>query len=41
MITNAMKMNQCYAGECSISDEELNADATRFFELLKDFNESL
>jgi hypothetical protein len=31
-----MKMNQCYASECSISDEEPNANA-----LLKDFNESL
>jgi len=35
---DAMIMNQGYAGECSIMDEESNADATRFFEILKDFD---
>jgi hypothetical protein len=38
MIMDAMIMNQGYAGECSIMDEESNADATRFFEILKDFD---
>jgi len=27
--------------ECSIIDEEPNANATRFFDILKDFNEPL
>jgi hypothetical protein len=36
MIMDAMRMNQCYAGKCSIVDEELNTDVTRFLKLLKD-----
>ena len=31
MVIDVMKMNQDYASECSIIDEELNADTTRFF----------
>jgi hypothetical protein len=38
MVIDAMIMNQGYAGKCSIMDEESNADATRFFEILKDFD---
>jgi hypothetical protein len=41
MVMNAMRMNQGYAGECSIVDEESNASAAWFFDLLKDSNESL
>jgi len=36
MIMNVMGMNQCYVGQYSIIDEELNADATKFFDFLKD-----
>jgi hypothetical protein len=36
MIMNVMRMNQCYVGQYSIIDEELNADATKFFDFLKD-----
>jgi len=38
---DAMRMNQSHVGQCSIVDEEPNADATRFFDLLKDFDELL
>jgi sugar-specific transcriptional regulator TrmB len=31
MIIDVMRMNQGYVNEYSIIDEELNADATRFF----------
>jgi len=41
MIMDAMRMSQGYAGECSIVDEEPNANTTRFLDLLKDFNEPL
>jgi len=36
-----LRMNQGYAGECSIVDEEPNAEAIRFFELLKDSDKLL
>ena len=35
MIMNVMRINQGDASEYSIVDEELNADATEFFDLLK------
>jgi hypothetical protein len=35
------RMNQGYASECSIIDKEPNANAARFFELIKDFDEPL
>jgi hypothetical protein len=41
MVMDAMRMNQSHVGQCSIVDEEPNADATRFFDLLKDFDEPL
>jgi len=41
MVMDAMKINQGYVGECSIIDEESNADATIFFYLLKDYDEPL
>ena len=41
MVMDAMRINQGYIGECSIIDEESNTDATRFFDLLKDYNEPL
>ena len=41
MIIDAMRMNQGHASQCPIVDEEPNADATRFFDLLKDFDEPL
>jgi hypothetical protein len=41
MIMDAMGMNQDYASECSIINKKPNADTTRFFKLLKDFNEPL
>ena len=41
MVIDAMRMNQSYANECSIIDEEPNTDATRFFDLLKDSDETL
>jgi len=41
MVMNAMRMNEGYVGECSIIYEELNVDATRFFELLKDYDKPL
>ena len=31
MVIDAMRMNQGYAGECPIIDEELNVDMTRIF----------
>jgi len=37
MVINAMRMNQGHVGQYPIIDEELNADATRFFDLLKDY----
>jgi len=41
MIMDAMRMNQGYTSQCSIVDEELNANAIRFFYILKDFDELL
>jgi len=41
MIMDAMRMNQDYDDQCPIIDEESNADATRFFELLKESDEPL
>ena len=42
MIMDAMRMNyHGDASECSIINEETNADASRFFDLLKDFYELL
>jgi hypothetical protein len=41
MVMDAMRMNQDYASECSIIDEEPNVDTIRFFKLLKDSNELL
>jgi hypothetical protein len=41
MVMDVMRMNQVYAGECSIVDEKPNINATRFFDLLKDTNKSL
>ena len=39
MIIDAMRMNQSYASESSIDDEESNVDVVSFFDVLKDFNE--
>jgi hypothetical protein len=41
MTMNVIGMNQGYANECSIIDEEPNVDATRFFDLLKDYDKPL
>jgi hypothetical protein len=41
MVMDAMRMNQGYIGQCSIIDKETNVDMTRFFDILKDFNEPL
>ena len=41
MIMDAIRMNQGYGGEYLIIDEESNINATKFFDLLKDFNEPL
>jgi len=41
MVMNAMRMNQGNASQCLIIEEEPNADVTRFFDLLKDFDEPL
>jgi hypothetical protein len=41
MVIDALRMNQGYASECSIVDEEPNAQAIRFFELLKDSDKLL
>jgi len=36
MVIDAMRMNQGNGSQCPIIEEEPNADATRFFDLLKD-----
>jgi len=36
-----MRMNQGNASQCPIVEKEPNADATRFFDLLKDSDEPL
>jgi len=41
MVMDAMRMDQGNVSQCSIVEEEPNADATRFFDLLKDSNEPL
>jgi hypothetical protein len=39
MVIDAMRMNQGNVSQCPIVDEESNADAARFFDLLKDSDE--
>jgi hypothetical protein len=39
MVMDAMRMNQCNVSQCPIVEEEPNADAARFFDLLKDSDE--
>jgi len=39
MIMDAMRMNQGYTGQYPIIDKEPNANATRFFDLLKYLDE--
>jgi len=41
MDMNAMRIKQGHTGQYPIVDEERNADVTRFFDLLKDFDEPL
>ena len=41
MIMDAMRMNEGNVSQCLIVEEEPNADATRFFHLLKDSDEPL
>jgi len=41
MVMDAMRMNQGNVSQCPIIEEEPNADATRFFHLLKDSDEPL
>ena len=41
MVMNAMRMNQGHASQCPSVDEEPNADATKFFNLLKDSDKPL
>jgi len=41
MVMDAMRMNQGNVSQCPIIEEEPNADAARFFDLLKDFDEPL
>jgi hypothetical protein len=41
MVMDAIRMNEGNVSECPIVEEELNADATRFFDLLKDSDEPL
>jgi hypothetical protein len=41
MVMDAMRMNQGNVSQCPIVEEEPNADAVRFFYLLKDSNEPL
>jgi len=41
MVIDAMRMSEGNVRECSIVEEEPNADATRFFDLLKDSDEPL
>ena len=38
---DVLRMNQGHVGQCPIIDEEFNADATKFFDLLKDSDEPL
>jgi len=41
MVMDAMRMNQGNVSQCPIIEEEPNADAARFFDLLKDSDEPL
>jgi hypothetical protein len=41
MVMDAIRMNQGNPSQCPIVEEEPNADAARFFDLLKDFDEPL
>ncbi|KAL9349194.1 hypothetical protein Peur_056449 [Populus x canadensis] len=41
MVMDAMRMSEGNVRECPIVEEEPNADATRFFDLLRDSNEPL
>jgi hypothetical protein len=41
MVMDAIRMNQGNVSQCSIVEEEPNADAIRFFDLLKDSDEPL
>jgi len=41
MAMDAMRMNQDNVSQCPIIEEEPNTDTTRFFDLLKDFDEPL
>ena len=41
MVMDVMRMNQDHVGQCPIIDEEPNANTTKFFGLLKYFDEPL
>jgi hypothetical protein len=41
MVMDSMRMNQGNASQCPIVEEEPNADAAMFFDLLKDSDEPL
>ena len=41
MVVKAMRMNQGYASQCPIVNEEPNVDAIMFFDILKNSNEPL
>ena len=41
MVMDVMRMNEGNVSECPIIEEKPNADATRFFDLLKDSDEPL
>ena len=41
MVVEVMRMNQGYASQCPIVNEEPNVDAIMFFDILKNSNEPL
>jgi len=41
MVMDAMRMNQGNVSQCPIVEEEPNADAARFFDLLKDSRQTI
>jgi len=41
MVMDAMRMNQYNASQCPIIEEKPNANAARYFDMLKDSNEPL
>ena len=41
IVMDAMRMNQGNVSQCPIVEEEPNAEAAKFFDLLKDFDEPL